>query len=183
MRCTLVVNLPTLSEARPAKHFLPPRKKSTPTNCSDIAKGYSATDRKCAATEVDVTPDGGNSGRDEDGYTRVTRTRATKVVKNKPKVVIGTQGGFALKVKSGRFVSVFMSRLDPNTTPSQLEQHIMDTHSLAAKCTQLKAKYNSYASFKVEVMCDSVSNVYSPDKWPACVYLRKFLTRNPNYGH
>ncbi|KAI0227974.1 hypothetical protein LSAT2_021534 [Lamellibrachia satsuma] len=41
----------------------------------------------------------------------------------------------------------------------------MDSHKLAAKCTQLKAKYNSHASFKVEVMCDSVSIFYSPEKW------------------
>ena len=50
-----------------------------------------------------------------------------------------------------------------------LSTFIMDTHKLAAKCTQLKAKHNSYASFKEEVMCAS------PEKWPAGVYLRKFF--------
>ena len=134
----------------------------------------------CCYSDRCKSLDGGNrrdvsSGTDQDGYTRVTRNRATKVAKNKSKVVIGTQGGYALKVKSGRFVSVFVSRLDPNTSPSALEQCIMDTHKLAAKCTQLKVKYNSYTSFKVEVMCDSVSIFYNPEKWPAGLYLRKFF--------
>ena len=40
---------------------------------------------------------------------------------------------------------------------------------------ELTTKHDSYASFKVEVMCDSAADRYNPAKWPAGVYLRKFF--------
>lgn len=65
--------------------------------------------------------------------------------------------------------------LDPSTIERDLEQFAMDTHKLAAKCSQLKAKQDSCASFIVEVMCEKVADFYSPEKWPAGIYLRKIF--------
>ena len=97
---------------------------------------------------------------DEDGFTRVSRKRPARA---KPKAVIGTKCGVSLKARSGRFVCVFV---------------MMDSHKLATKCTQLTTKHDSYASYKVEVMCDNVAELYNPEKWPTGVYLRKFFRQN-----
>ena len=116
-----------------------------------------------------------NDESDEDGFTRVSRKRPARA---KPKAVIGTKCGVSLKARSGRFVCVFVTRLDPSTSPEELESFMMDSHKLAAKCTQLTTKHDSYASYKVEVMCDNVAELYNPEKWPAGVYLRKFFRQN-----
>ena len=59
---------------------------------------------------------------------------------------------------------VFVSRVDPITSREELESFIMDSHKVTAKCTQLTTKHDSYASFKVEVMCDNVAELYNPEK-------------------
>ena len=68
--------------------------------------------------------------------------------------------------------------LDPGTSHEYLESVIMDSHQLAAKCTQLTTKHDSYASYKVEVICDNVAELYNHEKCPAGVYLRKFFREN-----
>ena len=91
----------------------------------------------------------------------MTRKRPARA---KPKSVIGTQNGVSLKARSGRFVCVFVSRLDPSTSREELESFMMDSHKVTAKYTQLTTKHDSYASFKVEVMCDNVAELYNPEK-------------------
>ena len=137
----------------------------------------------CAAVSIDsienetVGNEEINNCGDNDvdhGYTRVTRKRSGRT-----KAVIGTNiGTSSLKVKTGRYVSLFVSRLDPGTSHEDLETYFRDTHKLAAACTQLTTKHDSYASFKVDVMCDSAADLYNSDKWPAGVYLRKFFRQN-----
>ena len=78
-----------------------------------------------------------------------------------------------VRVRMRLRVCVF--RLDPSTSHEELESFMMDSHKLAAKCTQLTTKHDSYASFKVEFMCDNVAELYTPEKWTAGVYLSKFF--------
>ena len=70
---------------------------------------------------------------------------------------------------------VFVSRLDLSI--SHEESFMMDSHQLAAKCTQLTTKHDSYASFKVEVVCDNTADLYNPEKWHAGTYLGKFFKK------
>ena len=95
----------------------------------------------CAAVSVDSIDESDTIGNDEinhcgdndvDGYTRVTRKRPVRT-----KAVIGTNNGTSsLKVKTGRYVSLFVSRLDPGTSHEDLESYFRDTHKLPATCTQ-----------------------------------------------
>ena len=172
-----VVNLPAIREDKSPKSA----RSTVATPKAALAKVTTPNDSRkvCAAVSgdsiesetvdnVDITLCGDN---DADGYTRVTRKRSVRT-----KAVIGTNNGTSsLKVKTGRFVSLFVSRLDPETTHEDLETFFRDTHKLAATCTQLTTKHDSYASFKVDGMCDSAADLYNSDKWPAGVYLRKFF--------
>ena len=162
----LVVNLPAAPLEKPSK-AAPPK-----TNAPKVVKRAVVSSETCEPEPV------GNQQHDESdegGFTRVSRKRPARA---KPKAVIGTKCGVSLKARSGRFVCVFVSRLDPSTSPEELESFMMDSHKLAAKCTQLTTKHDSYASYKVEVMCDNVAELYNPEKWPAAVYLRKFFRQN-----
>ena len=135
-----------------------------------------------ARTGRTTYPNGGKTRRtpraDDDGYVTVTRRKSSKVGFNNQmkRPVIGTRThGNTLKVSCGRFVSVFVSRLDPSVSCDTLSDYIYDVHSINAKCEQLVTKYNTYASFKVDVTCNDISTFLDADKWPQGVYLRKFF--------
>ena len=136
-----------------------------------------------ARTGRTTYPNGGKTRRtpraDDDGYVTVTRRKSSKVGFNNQmkRPVIGTRShGNTLKVSCGRFVSVFVSRLDPSVSCDTLSDYIYDVHSINAKCEQLVTKYNTYyASFKVDVTCNDISTFLDADKWPQGVYLRKFF--------
>ena len=135
-----------------------------------------------ARTGRTTYPNGGKTRRtpqaDDDGYVTVTRRKSSKVGFNNQmkRPVIGTRShGTTLKVSCGRFVSVFVSRLDPSVSCNTLSDYIYDVHSINAKCEQLATKYNTYASFKVDVTCNDISTCLDADKWPQGVYLRKLF--------
>ena len=118
-----------------------------------------------------------SSGRDDpvrsdDGFTLVKkRTRPSSL---KTKAVIGTMGSSTVKAKTGRYVAVFVSRLLPETTAEEMEAFVQDTHHLSSKCVKLDTKHHSYASFKVEVTCDTIPDMYDPEKWPVGAYVRRY---------
>ena len=106
-----------------------------------------------------------SSGRDDpsrsdDGFTLVKKRTCTPVLKTK--VAIGTMGSSTVKAKTGRYVAVFVSRLLPETTAEEMEAFVQDTHHLSSKCVKLETKHQSYASFKVEVTCDNIPDMYDP---------------------
>ena len=126
------------------------------------------------ATRGDTRPTIRSARADDDGYIRVARKKSLNVNTKRP--VIGTRlHGNTLKVSSGRFISIFVSRLDPSVSCDALSAYIHDVHSIDANCEKLITKYNTYASFKVNVTCNDMSTFLDPDKWPQGVYLRKFF--------
>ena len=126
------------------------------------------------ATRGDTRPTLRSVRADDDGYIRVARKKSLNVNTKRP--VIGTRlHGNTLKVSSGRFISIFVSRLDPSVSCDALSAYIHDVHSIDANCEKFITKYNTYASFKVNVTCNDMSTFLDPDKWPQGVYLRKFF--------
>ena len=165
---------------------------SGPTSGASVGSTIGATSGASVGSTIGATsgartgrttyPNGGKTRRtpraDDDGYVTVTRRKSSKVGFNNQmkRPVIGTRThGNTLKVSCGRFVSVFVSRLDPSVSCDTLSDYIYDVHSINAKCEQLVTKYNTYASFKVDVTCNDISTFLDADKWPQGVYLRKFF--------
>ena len=75
---------------------------------------------------------------DDDGFKLVT---GKKVRKNGTHAVIGMRKGkHELKAKRGRYLSAFISRLDPTVTADELSVYIKSVHNLDAKCVKLKNK-------------------------------------------
>ena len=79
-----------------------------------------------------------------------------------------------MKAKTGRYVAVFVSRLLPETTAEDMEAFVQEMRDLSSKCVKLETKHQSYASFKVEVTCDNVPDIYDPEKWPVGAYIRSY---------
>ena len=52
--------------------------------------------------------------------------------------------------------------------------YTQDTHHLSSKCVKLDTKHQSYASFKVEVTCDNIPDMYDPEKWRVGAYVRRY---------
>ena len=56
--------------------------------------------------------------------------------------------------------------------------YVKSVHSLDAKCVKLKMKHDSYASFKIEVMCNNVSKFFNPKTGQlGSIYLDKYIRR------
>ena len=101
---------------------------------------------------------------------RQARQSSPMVVRIKYPVRLPWELSAIIKAKAGRFTAVFVSRLDADTTEADMERFVQETHQLASTCS--KSKHDSYASFKVEVMCRSIAYFYRPDKWPAGTSMR-----------
>ena len=64
-------------------------------------------------------------------------------------------------------MSVFISGLDPTVSIDELSLYIKSVHNLDTKCEKLKTKHDSYASFKIDVVCNDASKFFNPENWPA----------------
>ena len=148
----LVVNLPAMRKEKSPKAAI--TKVTTPNDTRKVcaAMSFESIENKTAGSHC--------GDNDADGYKRVTRKQSVRT-----KAVIGTNNGSSsLKVKTGRFVSLFVSRLDPGTSLEDLNTFFRDTHKLSATCPQLTTKHDSYASVKVDVMCNNAADLYNHGK-------------------
>ena len=107
-----------------------------------------------------------------DGFQLVSRK------KTKTKSIIGSGvSNSQLKASSGRFSSVFISRLSPDTSCEDIIKYANDSLKLSVKCEKLKSKFDSYASFKIDVVCNNPAMLYNPESWPSGILVRKFFVK------
>ena len=117
----------------------------------------------------------GPSGRgDSDGYTTVVKRKKRRPNASKATAVVGKMQHSAVKAKTGRYAAVFVSRLLPDTTTQQMEAFVQEAHHLVSKCSKLETKHDSYSSFKIEVTCDNIADIYDAGKWPEGAYVRRY---------
>ena len=76
----------------------------------------------------------------DDGFVTVQR-KTRREGKRTTKGMIGmSTAPTNLKVKCGRFVSAFVSRLDPSVTACELAEVIQQEHNLTATCEEVKTR-------------------------------------------
>ena len=69
--------------------------------------------------------------------------------RRKENVIVGSSVGLKGGIKSrGRYLSLFISRLDPDVEPNIVKQFISENFEIQVECTKLKTRYDSYSSFK-----------------------------------
>ena len=117
----------------------------------------------------------GPSGRgDSDGYTTVVKRKKARRNASKATAVVGKMQHSAVKAKTGRYAAVFVSHLLPDTTTQQMKAFVQEAHHLVSKCSKLETKHDSYSSFKIEVTCDNIADIYDAGKWPEGAYVRRY---------
>ena len=114
------------------------------------------------------------AGKDVEGgpMTLVQRKRRGR----KDNVILGSSSKYKGNIKSrGRYVSLFVSRLDPGIEPMELNSYIRDNFHVELECTKLKTRYDTYSSFKVEGHCADPGIFLDPSKWPVDILVKKFF--------
>ena len=74
-----------------------------------------------------------------------------------------------------RQMSLFITRLQPEVTDSQVIEYIKTTFKTECSCEKLKTKFDSYSSFKVDVICDNFDKFFECENWPENVLVRKYF--------
>ena len=130
-------------------------------------------------------------GRSGDGGT-ASASYANKAKRGKPppskavsktsptnKSVVGLQKSNVIKaVKSVRRVSLFVSRLPPDTDAETIQEYVKEqVVATEVVATRLKSRFDSYASYRLDLSDPSVSDVLDPEIWAQGLLVRRFFTR------
>lgn len=96
-----------------------------------------------------------------------------------PPPLIGTGSASTLRAATRRSTkSFFVSRLAPESTCKDLEEYIKSEINVTLiKCTPIKTKFNTYASFHVSVDVDDFDKLNREDAWPAGIIVKPFHGR------
>ena len=115
---------------------------------------------------------------------KISQGEWTQVNRRKP--IIGKQTGSSIKAVSPKIVRYFhVTRLDPQTKKEQLMDYLKERNVNVVEVEQLKAKYESYASFKIKITCNNISEfdaMYGDDFWPNQAMVRRFFLTKSNHG-
>lgn len=81
----------------------------------------------------------------------------------------------------GKLEWVFLSRLAPEVSVEDLSKYLSDSNVIA-ECVELKAKHNTYKSFKIGVTSNLTSKVLDAEFWPSGTLVRKFIAKNEGFA-
>ena len=103
--------------------------------------------------------------------------KSTAKVNAAPKSVVGQQKTNLIKaVKSVKRMSLFVSRLPPDTDAKVVEEYAKEQVGAAAVvATKLKTRYESYESYRLDVTDPSVSDVLDPELWAQGLLVRRYF--------
>jgi hypothetical protein len=109
---------------------------------------------------------------DNEGFRQVLKKRNR--IRNT--MVVGTSSSGHGDLKSrGRYVSLFISRLDPDCDSVELEKYIKGKFEIDLSCTKLDTRYDTYASFKAEGYCKNPAMFYDANMWPESILVRRYF--------
>ena len=123
----------------------------------------------------------------DEGFTAVVKKKRNKpdglpisgTHKSRP-AMVGARNSSCLPVttKKPKLKSLFISRLGPDVSASDVETYLQGHLKLASlTCTKLKTKFNSYSSFHVSVMEDDFLLVNDSAAWPNGCLIAPFYGR------
>jgi len=123
-------------------------------------------------------------------FASVPKKKERKIV---PVVGSSTNNNHVKSVKTFRNVDVFVSRLHPLTTISELTDSVQSVkdnlyiHKVV--CNKLRSKYEDlYASYHISICVDSVDlksaivRYMSPESWPSGVFVKRYFMRKQQDG-
>ncbi|XP_077979457.1 uncharacterized protein LOC144434821 [Glandiceps talaboti] len=119
--------------------------------------------------------------RNDGSFTTVTRRRQRN---RRLKPVIGSDpnknDGMLQVVDSRPPARVFVSRLQPHTSSQTVVNFIRSKTNIESKCERLKSKYESYASFVIEVPHAQLPELMNASVWPEGALVRRYYQSKSN---
>ncbi|CAN7993196.1 unnamed protein product, partial [Ixodes hexagonus] len=104
-------------------------------------------------------------------------TRTLIKRQTRPKTVVSASVGassssqLSVVVAASRPRAIFVTKLAPSTTSSDMFQHLASVDAAPIRCRRLKTRYDSYASFHVAVDDATYEKLRDPSLWPkSCLY-------------
>ena len=113
----------------------------------------------------------------ESGEQKTAKQSEWTVAGRKPRrknFLIGTSSSTALGQTSRKRISLFVTRLKPETTPTDIQNYVKEQFNVDASCEKLETKFDSYSSFKISCVCDSIDKFYDSENWPQNILVRRF---------
>ena len=75
-------------------------------------------------------------------------------------------------------LSLFMSRLPPGTGEDAIKEYVKDqTGAQDVILIKLQTKYDSYESYRLDIVNPSCGDIFDPDLWAEGLVVRRFFTR------
>ena len=95
------------------------------------------------------------------------------------KAVIGSRKSGSIKaVAAVKRVSIFMSRLPPGTGEEAIQTYVMEqTGSDDVTAIKLQTKFDSYESYRLDIVNPSNVNILDPDLWAQGLVVRRFFVK------
>ena len=119
------------------------------------------------------------AGADNDWTLVEKRKKKTREPTSKTPIILGKGKASPLTaVRSAKRFSLFVSRLAPDTNPTLLEEHVKI--QLGAKdvtSVRLDTKFDTYASFRVDILDPVEHNILAPDLWGEGLIVRRFFMK------
>lgn len=127
--------------------------------------------------------EGSNGIRGKDDQTRpiILRNRAQLRTRPKSNFLLGKGTGNNVKnLKSvEKYVSLFVSRLDPEVTEDDITEYLKNSKNVNYTVEKLNAKHPTYSSFKVGIPASLEQEIFNESFWPTGALVGYFVTRRP----
>lgn len=130
---------------------------------------------KQSATNVELLKSDISEPKQQNNWAEVV-SKKKRNTGNKPAlkpVLCGTSVVNNIKVVT-KTKALFVSRLAPDVTAEEMTQHLGSFNMKPLKITQLKTKYNTYASFHIEVDEKQFDEMFDSKYWPAGCFVSQF---------
>ncbi|XP_070573533.1 uncharacterized protein [Ptychodera flava] len=112
-----------------------------------------------------------------DGDFTMVKRRNRRATSKMRSTVTGANTTMSTSLKAANVyppAELFVSRLQPNTTGTDIIQHLNKLGFIDIKAETLKTKYDSYASFKIITTADNSKALMNSSIWPSGILVRRF---------
>lgn len=107
---------------------------------------------------------------------RPAPARGKREQRKRPPGIIGTSAESRISVITTKRVNIFATRFSPDVDAETLRSYLSE--KLANKsvaCRKIESRGSRYGSFHVTADCKEVADMFSPQIWPAGVYVRRYF--------
>ena len=187
-----VVSVPGMSEGHGGEELAEgggePTPSASPTAATYAKVAASAIAGPSGAVKparVDAAEEGWNMANGaKRGKPPVRKPPQARSNKGNSTAVIGVrQTGPIKAVAAVKRLSVFMSRLPPGTGTEAVQEYVKEqTGAAEVTATKLTTRYDTYESYRLDVINPSASNVLDPELWASGLIVRRFFEKRNNEG-